>query len=52
MIDWEKSAELNNMEENKLRARFVRFPQSNKKVVAVLHRLFQKHGIEIPHIKE
>jgi len=35
MIDWKRSAELNGMSEDKLRARFVRFPHSNKKIVAV-----------------
>lgn len=35
MIDWKKSAELNSMTEDELRARFVRYPQSNKKVVAI-----------------
>ena len=35
MIECEMSAELNGMTEDELRARFVRYPQSNKKVVAV-----------------
>lgn len=35
MIDWKLSAELNITTEGELRVRFVRYPQSNKKVVAV-----------------
>lgn len=35
MIDWNASAELNGMSEDKLRARFVRYPQSNKQVAAI-----------------
>ena len=35
MIDWEKSAKLNNMGIEALKARFSRFPGSGKKVVAI-----------------
>ena len=35
MIDWIKSAELNNTTVEKLKARFERFPHSHKKVVAI-----------------
>lgn len=35
MIDWKMSAELNDVGEDELRARFVRFPHSNKRVIAI-----------------
>lgn len=35
MIDYEKSAKLNNTSVEKLRNRFIKFPQSNKKIVAI-----------------
>lgn len=35
MIDWEKSAELNNCTVDDLKVRFERFPKSNKRIIAI-----------------
>ena len=35
MIDWQKSAKINNCSIDKLKTRFERFPESNKRIIAI-----------------
>ena len=46
MIEWDKSAELNNCTIEWLKARFVRFPKSHKHIIRVCDRCGDERSIE------